>query len=165
MTEINWTDYPGILPLPQLSGFGYKSVSGVIRTQMVSGYTRKRNRTLNAPTRSGSVVWKFTNDQLAIFESWWRNELKNGAKDFSMLVKTPRGLQRRICSFEDEYAVSVISSEKWTVKTKLSIREMPKLEPDLTRLVIETNETASVFNGLPDVLSDALNNNDLVNND
>lgn len=83
-------DWPPYLPPPQRSGRSAQVVNPKITHQLASGRTRER-RLFTAVPVMHNVEWKFTRQQSAQFENWFKFTIKDGTEWFLMNLNLPQG--------------------------------------------------------------------------
>ena len=99
-TDINYpADY---IPLPLKDGFGLNPISPLKSTQMTTGRRRQRRAYTSVPTET-DIAWIFTDTEAQVFESWFRDVLKDGSAWFNMPLMTPLGSKYYVCRFTDIY--------------------------------------------------------------
>ncbi|WP_407266342.1 hypothetical protein [Klebsiella quasipneumoniae] len=120
------------LPVPLYDGYGFKPVSPLLRTEMITGRARQRRRYLSTPTQS-SVKWLFKSDgQAQLFEAWFRETITDGTSWFYMVLKTPMGIEPYKCRFVDIYeGPTPVKPGKWMFTATLELWERPVLPPGL----------------------------------
>ncbi len=119
-------DYPDVLPLALLQGYGYKDREKFIRTVMDSGFARQRRRFTQGPTVF-NVRFLYNQCELARFEQFFRNDLNEGIEFFNMRLSV--GIDRDIeleVRFIETYRVRA-NDTKYTVSAKIETIEKPVL--------------------------------------
>jgi len=118
------------LPLPLQAGYGFKPVSPLKRTEMVSGRSRQRRKYTSTPT-AVTVRWIFIKDQQAqVFESWYRDVLIDGVSWFFMKLQTPVGVKFYKCRFTDIYdGPTLVPPKYWQYSALIELWERPLPPP------------------------------------
>ncbi len=110
--------WPSTLPTPLRDQYSFELVDGVIRTNMESGKPRVRRTFTDTPVRA-SVRWRFTEAQLAVFESFHKNDLDEGAAVFDMHMLNGKGATVWQVQFASPYTVTVAGGNKYDVTATL----------------------------------------------
>jgi len=162
MSEL--VSYPSnILPMPLLSGHSIQKKTGVLSTPMDSGHKRRRRRFKNIPSLI-PVKFSFSSDEYAVFESWFENQISDGADRFVMPVKTATGIQYQTAVFDgDGYKAVPKSQRRWLVTAKLEIKKLDLLDPEITSMLIEVGYSMADISRSISALDSAVNSNDLSN--
>lgn len=116
--------WPSTLPLPIANGYGLAPVDPVIRTDMEVGTPRARRRT-SARNDKISVVWVFTDAQMAIFRTWFDNpvEAAGGSSWFTLDVALGTGgLVSMDARFAGVWQSSMMDGYNWQVTATLELR-------------------------------------------
>lgn len=82
--------WPSDLPPVQRSSRSARTVNPKMTHSLASGRTRER-RLFTAVPVFQEVEWKFTTEQAARFERWFRETLKDGTEWFTMRLHLPQG--------------------------------------------------------------------------
>lgn len=145
--------YPSVLPLPQTTGYGQTPKNNTLRTEMESGNARQRKRFTSSPTEY-SATFRFTQDQFAIFEAWYKHQANEGANYFEIELLGGLGLQVQEARFTQQYDAPIISGNTWEVNTVLEIRERKTLTAEelAVTLVLPPVELESYSNRLHTVV-------------
>lgn len=153
----DYTRYPtDILPLPQLSGHGYKRNSGTHRVKMASGRTRNRRKWFNAPSTS-SLTFKMSGPEAELFEGWVLEVLEGGAVTFVIPIKTPRGLIDHTCKFIDDYSTKCLAPNLWEYTVAVEIEELVLLDEEVTTGVIDVGVPLDDLETLIDAIETNVN--------
>jgi hypothetical protein len=121
--------YPEGLPLPLREGYGFQSVSPMVRTELKSGRARQRRRFTSAPTVA-SVSWIFSDAEAQLFEAWFEEVLVSGISWFECPLKTPMGLEKYQARFTDIYSGPLLFGvSHWRFTADLELLKRPILEP------------------------------------
>ena len=147
MTDFNITDYPAVLPLPQLRSHALKRQDPVQRSKMESGRIRARRKFKKTPTEM-PATWLLDSQQLEIFKGWHHHILKDGAIPFRMRIKHGSKIELLTCRFLNFPDEKAMSFDKWQVKAKIQIEWVP---------VITEQETLQRIYGVESI-QDSLNN-------
>ncbi len=114
------------LPLPLQDGYGFKPVSPMQRTDLISGRARQRRKYTSTPTNA-SVKWIFKTDpQAQVFEAWFRDALDDGVSWFMMKLQTPVGVKFYRCRFTDIYeGPALVGGKYWQYSASVELWERP----------------------------------------
>ena len=123
------TSFPTSLPRPELTGYGFKPMNTFVRSEVQSGRSRSRGVYTNAPEVI-NLTWTFTSSELALFESWYRDDIDDGADPFLCNLKTPLGMRDIELSVIDIYTKDAISARDWSVKMSCETKERLTLGPE-----------------------------------
>ena len=80
-------EYPAELPYPDLSGYALEHAPNLMRTPMVSGRARQRQRYTSIPSFV-TLSWGMPQKEFELFEAWFRWELKEGQEWFTGWAQT-----------------------------------------------------------------------------
>jgi len=122
-------DYPAELPYPQRTGYNTQTVQPFIRTQLTSGRARQRRRFSSVPS-DYTVNWIFSsNNEVALFEAWFRYKVNDGAAWFNCKLKTPLGLGDYVCRFTEMYdGPTPVGLCAWSVSARIEMWERPLID-------------------------------------
>ncbi|MGN7613053.1 hypothetical protein ACQZV8_13320 [Magnetococcales bacterium HHB-1] len=134
--------WPVTLPLPTTSGYGVVPQEAVLRTDMEAGPARQRRRFTQTSTEI-SVRWRFTKQQYALFEAWYKHRAQEGGTWFNMALKGGIGITDHDCRFKEPFTASLENNLVWIVTSKLETRERPTLNEDA--LVIYESNNMDLF--------------------
>lgn len=109
--------WPSVLPNPS-TAFSSSVDSSVIRTKMDSGYVRQRKR-FTQQFRTIKAKWEMDDDQLAIFQAWWKYKINNGADWFQANLALGSGLRLYTVRFTESYDHSYKGVLFWNVSANL----------------------------------------------
>lgn len=119
--------YPAGLPLPLHEGYGFRPVSPLVRTPMVSGRARVRRGYTATPTQV-ALIWLMTDAQAQLFEKWYQEELLDGSSWFLARLKTPLGIDYYRSRFVDIYEGPVLQGGRyWRFTATLELYRRPLL--------------------------------------
>lgn len=121
--------YPTILPKPMRDDYGIQPGEAVARTPMESGMARQRRRYMDVPATI-PVVWKLTNGQMGLFDSWYVRKAREGASFFTIELLSPLGMSAHEARFKKPYKAEPISGLYWKVTAELEIRNRPVLSEE-----------------------------------
>ena len=118
--------FPAALPACRVGdGYGYKPVDAFARTNMDSGYARQRRRFVSTPT-AVTVKWRFSIEELGVFESFWANEILDGASWFTVRLPNGQGINAVRARFTEGYQVTGTDSPGYfDVTGKLETLSLP----------------------------------------
>jgi hypothetical protein len=150
--------YPDFLPRPTLKDLKYEQVDNVLRTKMVSGYTRSRQIALNPPTMK-QVIYRVHKSQASLFEAFIKYDLKDASVSFLDLVHTPMGLLQHQIKFLSNPLASrkPLSKLYWQYDAKIEIEDFATLDEDVYDLVMEMNVPLEIATNLLTALYDMIN--------
>ena len=140
--------WPDILPKPTFDGYGLEPMDAVLRTEMEAGPARQRRRFTHVPTRI-AVRWRFSANQMAIFESWFVHKAEAGAVWFEMELLSGQGLvvheARFFGSGSNPYKAIPYRSGHWLVTSSLEVRERPIMSEGVLDLTLSEDIDALLF--------------------
>lgn len=122
--------YPEGLPAPLIQNYGFQHQETIARTQLVTGRAIQRKLYDTVPTMV-TANWIFRSDlQAAVFESFFRDQLDNGAKWFEVRLKSPVGFGPWLARFTGMYSgMKAMTHRYWTASATLELKEQPLLPP------------------------------------
>ncbi len=116
--------WPSTLPAPVYDGYELAPVDPSIRTDMEVGSSRTRRRTA-ARNDKISLMWKFTDAQMAIFRAWFDNpaEAAGGSAWFDMTIAVgTTGLDAKVCRFAGIWKAVPRPGLNWIVTAQVEVR-------------------------------------------
>jgi len=118
------------LPMPQQDGYGFKPVSPLKRTELITGRARQRRAYTSTPTQA-SIDWFMETDaQAMLFEAWYHETITDGVDWFYMRLQTPLGVEFYKCRFTDIYqGPTLVAPIYWRFTATLELWKRPLL-PD-----------------------------------
>ncbi len=116
--------WPTTLPSPMVDGYGIAPQASFARTDMDQGPARQRRRFTTAPTHY-SAQWMLTEPQLATLESWYRDQVDDGAAWFSINLRNGQGLQTVEARFMEPWKSSKLGGRHYQVSATLEVRNRP----------------------------------------
>lgn len=120
--------WPSMLPgASDPSGYGFSPEPANVRTQMDVGPARVRRRT-SAPPTSVDVQFIFTEEEMEVFEAWFKYELADGAAWFSAPYYNGTGLntvEARFMGDEEPYKARTIAPRQFSVTARWEVRNAP----------------------------------------
>ncbi|MBP6861338.1 MAG: hypothetical protein KBC57_03165 [Neisseriaceae bacterium] len=135
---------PDVVPCPLLNGYGYAPQNPFIRSQMDSGRARQRRR-FKSVAKKASVSWLMTDEQLAIFESFFDYETCGGVGWFRLNLKNGLGMvcvKARFINPEEPYSVQK-NNKFWTISAVLETFDMPRHD-EQSYALIKDNEISKL---------------------
>ena len=130
---ISW---PDTLPRPTFEGYAVEPVDSVLRTEMESGPARQRRRFTHTPTRI-PVRWRFSSEEMGIFESWLEHKAEAGGAWFTVDLLGGQGMTaheaRIMGTGSSPYKATAQrggpgeGGVRWIVTSTLEVRERPVL--------------------------------------
>jgi len=119
------SSWPTTLPAPLANGYSLKPVDQSIRTNMEVGAARSRRRTF-ARNDKVPVSWLFSDDQMAIFRTWFEHGTTGaagGAAWFSIVLSIGTGGMATVTArFIGPFTANRIDRANWVVTAELEIR-------------------------------------------
>tara|TARA_Y100001960_G_scaffold231817_1_gene243474 strand:- start:37 stop:519 length:483 start_codon:yes stop_codon:yes gene_type:complete len=119
-----------LLPLPLKDSYTIKPKSGVIKSQMESGFAKHRRITTASPTLI-TLKWSFSYSEFATFQGWVLYDAKNGAEWFDITLLAGLGIVIHKARFTDSdgvYTASLnTSTNKWDVSANVEVQYQPML--------------------------------------
>ena len=116
--------YPDNLPLPLREGYGFKPVSPIVRTQLVSGQAIQRVRFKNVPT-GVTLSWVLNSEQAKLFMGWFKWGV-NYVDWFLCPIKSPMGLVLTKTRFTDIYrGPDLFGVDHWRFSVTAELFEIP----------------------------------------
>lgn len=153
-TDIN---YPAGLPNPLREGHTASRVSPFARSPMVSGRARQRRMFTSVPSID-TYNWIFTDEQAAIFESWFAFDISDGTEWFNIRRRTPLGMSTLVCRFVDMYrGPNLFGIGRWRISAELEAYERPLMTPEAYDLLKAYGSWATVhavFNELEKLVNE-----------
>lgn len=117
--------FPNALPKVYTGSYSFNPQSGVVRTEMDSGYARVRRRASQTPTEI-SVSWLFTEEEFGIFERFFDVDLHGGVAWFEIELYNGAGESTFVARFKEPYAAkSIVKAKMWEVSAKLESMARP----------------------------------------
>jgi len=120
-----------LLPLPLKESYTIKPKSGVIKSQMQSGFARHRRVSTAAPTLI-TLKWSFTHSQFATFQAWVMYDAKNGAEWFDITLLAGLGMVIHKARFTDSEGVYTANLNAKTNKLDVSANVEVQYQPILS---------------------------------
>lgn len=117
--------WPSTLPKPLAASYALEPESRMARTDMEAGPARQRRRFTSGPTRV-PVEWSFSQQQMAIFEAWWRYQVRDGADWFDVKMLNGKGVSTVEARFVEPYRARR-ALPRWVVSGVLELRSLPTL--------------------------------------
>lgn len=131
--------WPQILGDPLDIAYSGQEESSVIRTEFESGTIRQRNR-FTASRSVYSVQWSFKDWQFALFRSFVRHSLHNGADKFVAPLWFGDGIESANVFIQDgNYSHSYISG-RYMVSAQLVVENSPCLSASDLAEILELGE-------------------------
>lgn len=137
--------YPEGLPLPERDGYGFQSVSPMIRSELQSGRARQRRRYTSVPTTS-SVSWLLDDTEAQLFEGWFEYVLLSGTLFFECPLKTPQGLETYQARFTDIYrGPTLVGDSFWRFTANLELLKRPLVDREWFLILPDYVLMADIF--------------------
>lgn len=126
--------WPQILPEPVVEPYGFEVSPSVARSEMDSGFIRQRKR-FTQQLRAFNVTFSFTDNQLAIFQAWWKYKIASGADWFLMSIDIGGAKAERQIRFASPFT-STTKGGRWTVKSTMeTMNDSPMTESQLNEVL------------------------------
>jgi hypothetical protein len=128
--------WPDLLPKPTVQGYTLQPEKNVLRTEMDSGPARQRRQFTQVPTVV-TVRWRMNQEQLALFQSWFRWRAWSGASWFQVELLNGLGIQSQEARFWGPYKANAIHRALfWEITAKLEVRNPPMMSAGALDLLI-----------------------------
>lgn len=131
-----------VLPEARLD-FTSKNESAVIRTQMASGRIRQRRR-FTSDMKTQAVMWRFTDDEFAVFQSFVFYKLNAGTDYFYTNLRIGDGLKQYRVRFVNGEYTGKLNERMWDVTANLEIEEQQYLPEEYLDLIAETGDIEQI---------------------
>ena len=118
--------YPSTLPAPMIAGYELNPDEPTLRTPMDAGTDRVRHRFTAVPNHV-PVKWRFTQAQMAVFDSWHKYSLLDGSAWFSINLANGLGVSAMDARFNKSLKKILSSGMLWDVQGDLEVRALPVL--------------------------------------
>lgn len=118
--------FPSDLPNPSIRQHSLQMGSAVIRTAMDDGYVRIRRRFRTVPTRY-SVMWTFSESEMAGFEGWYHSVLIDGQERFTVNLANGQGVTEVTAYFVDDWKAKLIGCDNWEITASLHAVDRPTI--------------------------------------
>jgi hypothetical protein len=113
--------WPTTLPSPT-SGFSIAPVDQTIRTDMEVGSARVRRRT-SARNDMMTTTWLMTNDQVAIFRTWFTTTINGGVTWFTVSLPVGSTVYSSVnARFKGPYTIDHVGGIYWKINGTLEIQ-------------------------------------------
>lgn len=114
-------NFPPSLPGMLMRNYSLKPLNNVSRTEMESGPARMRRRYISVPTEV-SVRWLFSRAELNTFQTFYREQIFDGAAWFNIKVVDGRGEGTFKARFKEPYRAATEAREHlWSVEATLEV--------------------------------------------
>lgn len=120
--------------LPGVSSLDWVADGNVAVTEAEIGPKGFRQSS-RVPSATASVTWRFLAGDFAIFQDFWKNDLKRGHKWFTLVLPCGAGYARHVVKFVSHRSAQSDGYGYRTVQAELYVRER-KLRPDLVTTYI-----------------------------
>lgn len=121
--------YPSVLPAPLKGDRSFQMVDPLVSSASENGQTRWDRRFTDVPTAT-PVSWILSDLECLAFESWYRDEIRDGADWFEMPLRTPKGRDVEECHFVSGYSGPARSGyDRWRIEAQIVLRRRPMLPP------------------------------------
>lgn len=119
--------YPSVLPAPLKADRAYQMVDPLVSTASDNGQTRWFRRFTDVPF-STPVSWVLDDTQCALFRTWFKSVLKDGAEWFEMLLTSPEGRELRTCHFVQGYSGPIrLGFNRWRIEANIVVKRLPEI--------------------------------------
>lgn len=120
--------YPDILPCFEAKPFNYKQANSIRFTEFDSGRIRTRRKAKNVPV-SFSLNVVYTDDELAIFESWVHEELEDVGQFTATLRTGSTGSDNWTVQLLDtDFDKTALSGTTWDVSLQVMAKKQRYLD-------------------------------------
>lgn len=110
-----------------------------ISSEILDGKKRQRNR-FNELQETIPISFAFSNDDMAVFRSWYHWKLFNGAASFNLDLLLGEGLETYIVKMKDgKFSAKHVSHDRWEVSTSVFIEDTPVMSEDDVDDIITAN--------------------------
>ena len=117
--------FPPQLPNVIMDDYGFTPGNASIRTDMEAGLARVRRRFTAVPTEY-KVTWKFTREELGIFEKFYQEDLFDGTAWFNIPLVNGVGETNHVARFKEPYSAQTGLREfSWVVTATLEVVSRP----------------------------------------
>lgn len=152
--------YPDFLPRPS-QNYNLDVNASIGRTQMDSGRIRQRRRFTSTKDQI-AVVWQFTDQEFAMFTSFVKFKINDGADWFTAEIVTGNGIQEQTVRMQGgNYQSAYRSHFNWNVSAVLDVQEIAMLSEEAYDLIIDMDIDPNDFKSMLNSLEDMVNFNDL----
>lgn len=86
--------YPSTLPLPEQDGYSRDRQSGLISSNPQSGPLLSTRLSFDNPS-TYTLRWQMTQSEAIYFDLWWREQLDEGLKPFTITLLNESGLEQQ----------------------------------------------------------------------
>ncbi|WP_219630785.1 hypothetical protein [Stenotrophomonas maltophilia] len=118
---------PKWLPEPLREGYGLRHVSPQTRSTFVSGRSMPRRAYTATPSQT-EVRWLLNDQQSALFEKWFQEQLFDGVSWFACRLRSPLGMDYYKARFTDIYdGPTLTNSNLWMFTAQLELYLRPLL--------------------------------------
>lgn len=114
--------------LPWVSTLAWTAEGGTLVSENEVG-PKDYRQTTRVPTATATVSWRFLEDDFAIFQDFWKNDLKRGHKWFTLPLPCGAGYAIHVVRFSKHRTAASEGYGYRTVQAELYVRER-KLRPD-----------------------------------
>lgn len=116
--------FPATLPVALQDGYTLSPENPVVRTEMEGGPARQRRRFTQAATKY-SVTWSFSLDEMAIFETWHKNDIYDGVAWFTIDLLNGQGVTTQTARFTEMWKASAKGHGEFIVTGTLETSTRP----------------------------------------
>lgn len=114
--------WPATLPKPRLAGYGGEPAQAFKRTDFDNGPARQR-QIFTATPETVNATFRFTGAQMAIFRSYWKNDIGMGSGWFSMELDIGDGFAVYDLRFSRVYKQAALPGMKWEIQAVMEVRD------------------------------------------
>lgn len=107
-------------------------------------------QTSRVPSATATVTWRFLADDFAVFQGFWKNDLKRGHKWFTLVLPCGAGFAQHVVKFVSHRSAKSDGYGYRTVQADLYVRER-KLRPDVVDTYITTTPYPVLVNEALDI--------------
>lgn len=107
-------------------------------------------QTSRVPSATATVTWRFLAGDFAVFQDFWKNDLKRGHKWFTLVLPCGAGFAQHVVKFVSHRSAKSDGYGYRTVQAELYVRER-KLRPDTVDTYITTTPYPILVNEALDI--------------
>lgn len=120
--------YPSVLPVALKADRAFQMVDPLVSTPSDNGQTRWDRRFTDVPF-STPVSWILNDWECALFRTWYKNTIRDGADWFEMPLTSAEGREVRECHFAQAYSgPSRLGYNRWKIEASLVLRRLPEID-------------------------------------
>lgn len=133
----------GLTYQPSRDDFDFDPHEPNLRTDMEAGPARERARFSRSPA-TFRLTWLWDLDEFELFKGWYRFNLGNGLKWFTVPLFTGAEYQPTEVKFIGPYRPKLRGSMTWAVSATLQVRQLPTISADAVWLLGTQGPAAAI---------------------